>query len=190
MLKGKGTETRGDKVAVVIVFPNDKLNTVSAFYDQEANPLWAQGRADGWLTGTFSQRFAEPLIWRGFPGDVGAPPSAGKAIALFETGLTIPFDDWLPSFTAPDVDLFHDKMGVIGSEAGLPLKGSDAGEGNLDVAHWFSTYGQAARFCKDFNARTGEFAFIDTPDAPYKEPIAGTPYTIVDDIINFGAFDA
>ena len=42
--KGKGVETDGDKVGVIIVFPEDNLKLVTPFYDQDKNPLWAEGR--------------------------------------------------------------------------------------------------------------------------------------------------
>lgn len=147
-------------------------------------------RKAGWLTGTFTQTYATPKIWRGFPGDTGPPSLEGKAIASFQAGVTIPFDAWLPDFTSADSDKFHARMGVIGSEAGLSLPGSDNGEGAIDVAHWFSTYPQAARMCKMFNEHTGKFAFFDSPDAPFKEPIVGTPFTIVSDKIDMSALSA
>jgi hypothetical protein len=39
----------GPQIAVMAIVPTSKIGVVRGFYDQEKNPLWAEGRQAGWL---------------------------------------------------------------------------------------------------------------------------------------------
>jgi len=185
--KGKGVETDGDSLCVVIVFPNDKLSTIAPFYDQKKNPLWAEAREAGWLTGTFHQSYVEPKIWRGYPGDSGPPPLKGKAFGVYSAKLGIPLDpDFIGSFTSPDSDKLHDANGVLGSVVGTTLKGSDIGTKDLSVTHFHGSYKKACGLVDQFNSRSPPFDGIVAAGV-LKEPIEGMAYEVVADTIDLDA---
>lgn len=39
----------GSQIAVMAIVPTNKIDVVQGFYDQQKNPLWAEGREAGWL---------------------------------------------------------------------------------------------------------------------------------------------
>lgn len=181
VLKGPGVETGGDSLAVVIVFPDDKLKTIAPFYDQKKNPLWAQARSDGWLTGEFRQLYGRPQIWRGYPGDQGPPNLKGKAMGIYSAKLGIPLEpDFIASFTSPDSDKLHAANGVTGSLVGTTSAGSDLPEGNLSVVHFHNNLKQAKGLVDMFNEKKPPFDEIVAAGV-LKEPIRGAAYQVVSD---------
>ena len=42
-------QIEGNQIAVMAIVPTGKIGVVQGFYDQEKNPLWAEGREAGWL---------------------------------------------------------------------------------------------------------------------------------------------
>ena len=108
----------GDGVLAGIIFANDALPEVIKFFDDKTNPLFQQGRKDGWLTGKWRTNYYRGELFRG--SELGPPPKLlkGQGIAYGTHGLGIPFAEWATLFGSPDIAAFHDSCGIIASSAG------------------------------------------------------------------------
>ena len=56
-IKSRSTETGKDAVLAGLVFETSGLKAVKKFFDNGRSPIFAQGRKDGWLTGTWRENY-------------------------------------------------------------------------------------------------------------------------------------
>ena len=171
---------------VVNFFPTAELANVRAFYDGEANPLWRQGREEGWLVGSLRRDYFEPALYR---GQEGPPPSLapGAGLTFCGHGLTVGFKTWASYFTSAGADEKHAKLQVTASVAGPLLAGcTNLVPPGPAVLHVHSTPAAAAELAASFTADGKEIKEALNLGV-IRLPVYARPAAVVADLAGYGA---
>ena len=175
-------EEGGDGVMVVSVCPAASAKALTDFYSAK-NPLWKEGRKEGWLTGDFGY-FANDV--QGFRGPSPPPNMKGKGVGVYVFECALPFGEWLPQFTSADSDKLHAAAGITNSAVGIASAASGVpspakGKGFTGaVWHFHKTGKQAKAFCDKFSAHDEE-PFKSIVGPVLKEGFFAKPYTVYAD---------
>lgn len=174
---------KSDGVCVLSVFPTQYAKEVYTFFDDKKNPVFVEGRKEGWLTGTLNKDVYIPQLFRGAKPGPPQPLAKGAGFVFGTHDSKISFDEWAKIFTSPEADDFHDSVGVIASVAGYAAKGASMHSKNSGPA--------AVHFTKDAAGAQAFAASFDNEDLVKQEVKAGviklpvflTAGEVTDDII-------
>lgn len=178
-----------DGIAVLTVFPSEQLPGTQSFYDQDLNPLWKQGREEGWLTGTFKSFYFTPTLFRGAKEGPPPPHQEGKGMLFGGAKLGIAYAEFTQTFTSPEFDELHSVYGVESSVTGPVAPGSLAysaklENGSVGVVHFHETPEQAAALSKLVSEHTEE-PFKSAVSSGIFNDIFAYSFTVVKDVERF-----
>lgn len=174
---------QSDNVCVMSVIPTEYAKEVYAFFDDKKNPVFIEGRKEGWLTGTFNRDIFVPQLFRGAKPGPPQPLAKGAGFVFGTHDSKISFGDWSKLFTAPEADDFHDSIGVIASVAGPEIKGASmhSKNGGPGVVHFTKDASGAQAFVSGFN--NDDFVQANVKAGVVKLPVFLTAGEVTDDII-------
>ena len=139
VLRGRNPDAPGGETVAVQMFvlnenadPAAKgaLTAIQKFFVDTgpgANPFWQEGRDAGWVGTDLTQWSASTGFLRGANPKTGYPDDwkKGTGVGVYDFGLKIPYEEWVPQFTSPESDQLHDAAGVFFSAVGPDEKGTE-----------------------------------------------------------------
>ena len=183
-------EEGGDGIMVCALCPPASVKAWTDFYGAK-NPLWEQGRKEGWLAGDFGF-FASEV--RGVRGPNPPPNMKGKGVGVYDFKCALPYDEWIQSFTSADSDALHAAAGITGSAVGVVSDASGApgpskGKGFTGaVWHFHKTGKQAKAFSDKFGAHEEEPFKSIVASGAVQEGFFTKAYTVAEDKEYFDKF--
>ena len=180
-------EEGGNRVMLTILIPSAELKNALPFFVEsgpKANPLWAQSN-ETWKdpnTPIFATG-SEAFLVR---GEANANKNIkGKYFGQYQLGWNGTIDEWVPQFTVPEANEFHNSVGIefsVAHKLDLKTPGNTyktKARNGLEVFHCFNSVDGAKAFEKAF-APDSPF-FVNEPK--YVGPYVQTIWKVVDDIV-------
>jgi len=180
-------EEGGNRVMLTILIPSAELKNALPFFVEsgpKANPLWAQSN-ETWKdpnTPIFATG-SEAFLVR---GEANANKNIkGKYFGQYQLGWNGTIDEWIPQFTVPEANEFHNSVGIefsVAHKLDLKTPGNaykTKARNGLEVFHCFNSVDGAKAFEKAF-APDSPF-FVNEPK--YVGPYVQTIWKVVDDIV-------
>jgi hypothetical protein len=150
----KTKSERGDGVMAGLIFETSALKECTKFFDEKTNPIVAQGRKEGWITGKWRANYFNAELVRN--GKKELPPLLEKGQAIVYGGHGIPgkFEDWAAGFGSPDADKFHESLNILNSVAGHSIGSASTdvtSKNGVGAIHCCATIKDAERFKAAFD---------------------------------------
>ena len=192
VLRGRNPDAPGGETVAVQMFilnenadPAAKgaLTVIQKFFVDTgpgANPFWQEGRDAGWVGTDLTQWSASTGFLRGANPKTGYPDDwkKGTGVGVYDFGLKIPYEEWVPQFTSPESDQLHDAAGIYSDIVGPQVKGSEFTfkYRGITVAHVHKNLKQAQAFADKFNA-------ADSPPFDQIKDLVDNPQVVVLEVV-------